>query len=46
MAELQKSQLQAEAQKFAATLNSETKFREQALTAQELSLKARMGSGI
>lgn len=46
MAELQKSTLQAEAQKFTATVGAEVKFKEQALTAAELSLKARTGSGI
>jgi hypothetical protein len=46
MAELSKSELQADAQKFQAGLDSQSKFRDQALTAAELKMKRETGSGI
>lgn len=46
MAELQKSQLQNEANKFLAGVEAQSKFREQALKAAELDYAARTGKGI
>lgn len=46
MAELQKSQLQADVQKFQAGLDSQSKFRDQALYAAEMKMKREIGSGV
>lgn len=46
MAELQKSQLQADTQKFQAGLDSQSEFRKQALTAAELKYAMKTGKGI
>jgi hypothetical protein len=46
MIELQKSQLQSDTQKFQAELNAQTKFRDQAIKAAELSYAERHGKGV